>query len=74
MTGIRVDGETYKLFLKYFFRGERNKQMEKLIKSKLIEKMRLYRRHELVSLANEETSDKQILEYIDKLIASDNDE
>lgn len=74
MTGIRVDGETYKLFLRYFFKGERNKQMEKLIKNKLLAKMRMYRKHELVSLANAETSDKQILAYIDKLIASDNDE
>lgn len=74
MTGIRVDKETYKLFLRYFFRGERNKRMEKLIKSRLLAKMRMYRKHELVSLANEETSDKQILEYIDKLIESDNDE
>ena len=74
MTGIRVDKETYKLFLRYFFKGERNKQMEKLIKNKLLAKMRMYRKHELVSLANEKTTDKQILEYIDKLIASDNDE
>lgn len=74
MTGIRVDKETYKLFLRYFFRGERNKQIEKLIKSRLLEKMRMYRRHELVSLANAETNDQQILEYIDKMIASDNDE
>ena len=74
MTGIRVDKDTYKLFLRYFFKGERNKQIEKLIKSRLLEKMRMYRKHELVSLANAETSDKQILEYIDKLIASDNDE
>lgn len=71
MTGIRVDGETYKLFLKYFFRCERNKRMEELIKSKLLQKMRLYRKHELVSLANEKTSDAQILAYIDKLIESD---
>lgn len=73
MTGIRVDKETYKLFLRYFFRGERNKQMEKLIKGRLLTKMRLYRKHELVSLANAEISDKQILAYIDKLIESDND-
>lgn len=71
MTGIRVDGETYKLFLRYFFKGEQNKQMEKLIKGKLLAKMRMYRKHELVSLANEETSDKQILAYIDKLIEAD---
>lgn len=74
MTGIRVDKETYKLFLRYFFKGERNKRMEKAIKSKLLTKMRLYRKHELVSLANAETSDQQILEYIDKMIESDNDE
>ena len=73
MTGIRVDGETYKLFLKYFFKGEQNKQMEKLIKNKLLAKMRMYRKHELVSLANEKTTDQQILEYIDKLIESDSD-
>ena len=73
MTGIRVDGETYKLFLRYFFKGERNKQMEKLIKSKLVAKMRMYRKHELVSLANEEASEQQILAYIDKLIESDDD-
>ena len=71
MNGIRVDKETYKLFLRYFFKGERNKQMEKLIKSKILAKMRLYRKHELVSLANEETSDQQILDYIDKMISSD---
>lgn len=71
MTGIRVDGDTYKLFLRYFFRGERNKQIEKLIKSRLVEKMRLYRKHELVSLANEPTSDQQILDFIDKMIESD---
>lgn len=71
MTGIRVDGETYKLFLKYFFKDERNKQMEKLIKGRLLAKMRLYRKHELVSLANEKTSDAQILAYIDKMIADD---
>lgn len=74
MTGIRVDKETYKLFLKYFFKGERNKRMEERIKSNLLTKMRLYRKHELVSLANEETSEQQILEYIDKLIESDSDE
>lgn len=74
MTGIRVDGETYKLFLRYFFKDERNKQMEKLIKNKLLAKMRMYRKHELVSLANEKTTDKQILDYIDKMIESDNDE
>ena len=73
MTGIRVDGETYKLFLKYFFKGEQNKQMEKLIKGRLLAKMRMYRKHELVSLANEKTTDQQILEYIDKLIESDSD-
>lgn len=71
MTGIRVDGETYKLFLRYFFKGERNKQIEKLIKSRLLEKMRLYRKHELVSLANAETSEQQILDYIDKIIEAD---
>ena len=74
MTGIRVDGETYKLFLRYFFKGESNKRMEELIKSKLLAKMRLHRKHELVSLANKETSEQQILAYIDKLIESDNDE
>jgi hypothetical protein len=74
MTGIRVDKETYKLFLRYFFKDERNTQMEGLIKSKLVEKMRMYRKHELVSKANETTTDQQILEYIDKMIASDNDE
>lgn len=74
MTGIRVDKETYKLFLRYFFKGERNKRMEKLIKGRLLAKMRMYRKHELVSLANAETSDQQILEYIDKMIESDNDE
>ena len=73
MTGIRVDKETYKLFLRYFFKGERNKRMEKLIKGKLLAKMRMYRKHELVSMANEATSDQQILEYIDKMIASDNE-
>lgn len=71
MTGIRVDKETYKLFLRYFFKGEQNKQMESLIKSKIVAKMRMYRKHELVSLANEKTSDAQILAYIDKLIESD---
>lgn len=71
MSGIRVDGETYKLFLRYFFKGERNKQMESLIKSKIVAKMRMYRKHELVSLANEKTSDQQILDYIDKMIADD---
>ena len=71
MTGIRVDGETYKLFLRYFFKGERNKQIEKLIKGRLLAKMRMYRKHELVSLANQETSEQQILDYIDKMIASD---
>ena len=71
MTGIRVDKETYKLFLKYFFRGERNKRMEKLIKGRLVEKMRMYRKHQLVSLANEPTSDQQILDFIDKMIESD---
>jgi hypothetical protein len=45
--------------------------MEKLIKSKLLAKMRMYRKHELVSLANEATSDQQILEYIDKMIEAD---
>ena len=74
MTGIRVDGETYKLFLKYFFKGERNKRMEKLIKGRLLEKMRMYRKHQLVSLANAETSEQQILAYIDKLIESDTEE
>ena len=73
MTGIRVDKETYKLFLRYFFKGERNKQMEELIKSKLIAKMRLYRKHELISQANEETSEQQILDYIDEMISSDDD-
>lgn len=71
MSGIRVDGDTYKLFLRYFFKGERNKQMESLIKSKIVAKMRMYRKHELVSLANEKTSDQQILDYIDKIIADD---
>jgi hypothetical protein len=71
MTGIRVDKETYKLFLRYFFKDERNKQMEKLIKGRLLAKMRMYRKHELVSLANAETSDKQILAYIDKMIEAD---
>lgn len=74
MTGIRVDKETYKLFLRYFFKGERNKRIEKLIKGRLLEKMRMYRKHELVSLANADTSEQQILEYIDKLIESDSDE
>ena len=74
MTGIRVDKETYKLFLRYFFKNERNKRMEKLIKSKLVAKMRLYRKHELVSLANEEINEQQILDYIDKMIASDDEE
>ena len=69
MSGIRVDGDTYKLFLRYFFKGERNKQMEKLIKDRLLAKMKMYRKHELVSLANAETSDQQILDYIDKMIA-----
>lgn len=71
MTGIRVDKETYKLFLRYFFKGERNKRMEKAIKSKLVTKMRLYRKHELISQANEPTNDQQILDYIDAMIASD---